>query len=372
MSGPREGVGSTNSFEESISELLKPINSWADEDDFSQRVVKELKACLTSESFRASHVLAFQLLMYSIYVKIDEFGLSTFIRMAQKKNVVAEGKIRTLWDLNKIEDSQIIVLAHELGMYDQNIRTLLETALKTRNGCAHVSQLKPSRSATLTFVENVATYCETIRQSDVKGGTPGTIDEIKKASETRVNVLAAEMETQTIISVLEEFFQEAELFTDSSEIASLKKVFVFIKEALTSRRNIDEMKGVYAVLHKEYFSGRLHNRVRRMLQPILASAIGKAEIKKFALESRFVEDYIEEFTQSASFDDAGMNAALVAEFKGKLTKSNLGRICDAICKNQQISSSYKARSTLLDILKSRRTDMESELLKKAMEALGEE
>jgi len=357
---------------EEIAELLQPLAEWADTDDFSRAVIRELRACLENNAYRASHVLAFQLLMYSLYRKVEEYGLSTFVRKAKDHGIEIEGKVRTIWDLNKTEDSQLIFLCHEIGLYDQNVRRQLESQLETRNGYAHVSQLKPLWNGTKAFVESAATYCDLIRQSSFKGSKLGPLDEILTASEMEVKQKASEMATQSIILILKEVMDEAELVTTNDGAARMKNAVTFIQEALSSRHNVDEAKGLFDILHRGYFSGILDTPIKRALQPILLDAIRRTEIKKFAIDQDYVKQYVDEFCLSTTFEDAGKNAELVSEFKGRLSASDLTKICNAICKNLQISNSYRARPYLLRILKARRADIKSSLLGKIGRALEEQ
>ncbi len=351
--------------------LPPPVEDFAKRDTFAKQLLDELNVCLAGGAFRAAHVIAWQFLMYSLYRKVEEYGLSTFLRLMADRKVPAKGDIRTVWDLNKIDDAQMVPLGHEIGVYDQNVRNQLVKDLETRNGFAHPSQLQAGSATIHGFLERVLSACGLVLTSKPSGRKLTLIDTVVAASDEERGRLASELDTQSIVGLAKQFFDEAALITNSTDLASRKPFFDFLAVAFGNRKNPAESISIFEVLHQEYFSGRLPYTVKARLFPVIMTASRSLEIKKHIFDHGYLDAYVQELTESGGYEDAWERAEVVSELRGKLTINQLEKICAGIVSNDQVSGSYKARAGLIRILRDRRNDIRPDTLDAALKGMGE-
>ena len=124
-------------------------------DDDSNDFLKECLTCLEANALRSSVIMGWALVMDSLYHKVLNVGPSTFNKAAQQRYGTRAKTVRRRDDLLYYRDSNILLLCEDVGLFDRNIRGMLQGHLKLRNRCAHPGRYKPGKKKVEAFFEDV-------------------------------------------------------------------------------------------------------------------------------------------------------------------------------------------------------------------------
>lgn len=124
-------------------------------DDDSNDFLKECLTCLEANALRSSVIMGWALVMDSLYHKVLNVGPSTFNKAAQQRYGTNAKTVRRRDDLLYYRDSNILLLCEDVGLFDRNIRDMLEGHLKLRNKCAHPGKYKLGKKKVEGFFEDV-------------------------------------------------------------------------------------------------------------------------------------------------------------------------------------------------------------------------
>lgn len=124
-------------------------------DDDSNDFLKECLTCLEANALRSSVIMGWTLVMDTLHTKIWSVGSKKLNQAVQQRFKTAAKKIGRKDDLLYYRDSNKLLLCEDLGLFDRNIRDMLEGHLKLRNKCAHPGNYKPGRKKVEAFFEDV-------------------------------------------------------------------------------------------------------------------------------------------------------------------------------------------------------------------------
>jgi hypothetical protein len=140
---------STNLLESQLSKIQNE-----DEKDFLKEALEVLKV----RAFRASVLMVWIVCIEHLrnYVN-DKIGLTKFQkanlnRFKQHKNYC---EIKKRDDLLEIKDKDFLILCEDLGIFDKNLRSQLESHLGLRNKCAHPTRLSIKDHTVRAFIEEI-------------------------------------------------------------------------------------------------------------------------------------------------------------------------------------------------------------------------
>lgn len=127
--------------------------------------INELEQCIYDVCYRASIILAWELFIYFLYKKIEEYGLKRaelYLRKDYPK--MRHRKINQMYDLKKYPDKTILGACFKLGFYDEKAFKKLEDLRQTRNSSAHVSEEIIQTRRYLSYLNSIIDYIELIER----------------------------------------------------------------------------------------------------------------------------------------------------------------------------------------------------------------
>lgn len=115
--------------------------------------------CIEHELYRAAHVLAWAGFMDFLEEKLESDGLVK-LRAARPawRNTASMEEIREYH-----AESQLIDVAHVVGLCTKNQTKALQGLLNKRNECAHPSYFFPNLNDTLGYISELLTRIDTLR-----------------------------------------------------------------------------------------------------------------------------------------------------------------------------------------------------------------
>jgi hypothetical protein len=156
-------------------------------------------------------------------------------------------------------------------------------------------------------------------------------------------------------------------FMSFDEVIQEKKLFEELRACVVSGDSAKIGKSFLTKLVETRFS---NSTSKEFLMPIVASVTELKEIKKWLKPKPLTRQYFMlEFVTSRNFEYAGTMAHIVENMLPILTDTELLEIIDAIEKNDQISSSFKARNHLWSIVDAAKSIMPLARYRKLKEML---
>ena len=332
----------------------------------------ETLACLTAKAHQMAVVASWRLLMFVLYNKINDYGLGSFSKDISARNVPMRGErgIHSPYDLNKIDDSQLISACHELGFFDRNIKGLLERDLQTRNGCAHPSQLEMSPGTTIGFLHGLLDRIQLIRATEAKGKPLTLTDNLLALHEDEIESRLMVLSTEDLRGALAEMLNEAELVSNFGQAERFSTIQKILDVAFETRSKEGDRIALFEVVTGRYLSGRLHRSIKVKLLPAIVTMVKDLTIKRHVLSKGHIEGFVSEFTASDSFDEAGWISKILSEFAPKLSPSQVEALCRAVLLNDQVSNSFGAQANLKEILRRNREGLDAGLLEQVRKVPG--
>lgn len=130
--------------------------------------INELEQCIHDVSYRASIILAWELLIYFLYKKIEEYELKRFESHLRKNYPKRKHrKINQMYDLKHYPDKLILEACFKLGFYDEKVFAALDKLRKTRNSSAHVNEEIIQTHKYLSGLKSIVDHIELIEQKNL-------------------------------------------------------------------------------------------------------------------------------------------------------------------------------------------------------------
>ena len=350
-----------------ISDLDVPDN--IRNDQRFRDYLDELKKSITNDCYRSAIIMLWNLFMYVIYNKIGSYGLSDFLSLAKQKKIKFhdDGEISNVHDLNKISDSDLLMLCHKIGLYDRNVKKDLGRLSHWRSISAHITQPVPNKYKVYDFIKTIDDYLRLIKDItpilvvDVNNLNYMSVDEIKKYIETT--------EFNTLKDIFSKVLEDISYISSRSDIEDNDNLFNFLYLAIVKRSKVLEQLELFDELYKVYKStstrfSLLGNRLYEVIRDICKGSI---QIRKHIVKKNYLDDFVFEFKHSASYMDAGSNVDILLDFVNQLNEIQIKNIADATIHNDQIYKSFEARPKVTSILSRYKDKLDVDLIKKLEE-----
>lgn len=139
-------------IENDVSSIEALIAKVADED--VKDYLSESTKCLQVNALRAAVVFLWSGAVKKIRDDVFSCG-ATNVTAAVTKHDPKAKPINKVDDLVLVKESVLLLAAQELGIFDKNQRTILETNLDLRNKCGHPGKYKVGPKKVSGFIEDV-------------------------------------------------------------------------------------------------------------------------------------------------------------------------------------------------------------------------
>lgn len=179
------------------------------------------------------------------------------------------------------------------------------------------------------------------------------IDIIRKASFQDLHEL-----TENIM----ETFTHIETWEGRVEFDGL---YSFINLLLKSPFSDEEYIKIFETILKKFLE-LLDFRIDKIREKI-SESIRKAPVKNWIRKNQLIDDLINVFIESQSFNDAGINSQMVYPFAEELSESQVIRILENVLTNDQIRDSFKAKPILYAIIRIHREKIPIDLWSKLID-----
>jgi hypothetical protein len=141
--------------EDISAKLRTDVLKIVDEDE--REYIEEALKCLRVEAYRGAVLMGWAATMSNIHRKIDEAGLGKFNKKC-KEFMKKPRPVRQRSDLQYYRDSDILLAAEGMGLFDRNVRAALKRHLDLRNDCGHPGQVNPQIHVVNAFFEEIIQY----------------------------------------------------------------------------------------------------------------------------------------------------------------------------------------------------------------------
>jgi hypothetical protein len=126
-------------------------------DKGEREYIEEAVRCLRVEAYRGAVLMGWAATMSNIHRKIEEAGLGQFNKKC-KEFIKKPRPVRQRSDLQYYRDTDILLAAERMGLFDRNVRAALERHLDLRNDCGHPGQVNPQIHVVNAFFEEIIQY----------------------------------------------------------------------------------------------------------------------------------------------------------------------------------------------------------------------
>jgi hypothetical protein len=216
--------------------------------------------------------------------------------------------------------------------------------------CAHVTQPVINDLKAFSFVSDVCNYGSFISASKFQAEQKFFVQSLLEFDDDAVADKAKSMSTQEITNAIDQVFDELALIPSWKEVPRYKPYFSFLKYAITGRKTTEDRIAVFKKIHQCYFAGGLSWASSEVFE-VLRHCLTQASIRKYVTEKNLLDNYIDEFVSSQSYDSAGRRAEIVRMFGPYLTSEQIERVAEATCSNNQIYESYSAQDQLKQLFR---------------------
>ncbi len=148
--------GEAEKIQKEISaKLCADVLKIVDKDE--REYIEEALRCLRVEAYRGAVLMGWAATMSNIHRKIEEAGLGQFNKEC-KEFIKKPRPVRLRSDLQYYRDTDILLAAERMGLFDRNVRAALERHLDLRNDCGHPGQVNPQIHVVNAFFEEIIQY----------------------------------------------------------------------------------------------------------------------------------------------------------------------------------------------------------------------
>lgn len=329
------------------------------DEQYGRDYLDEAIECFLEDHHRASIVLLWNVFMYIVYKKINDYGLHDFVKSAKSKNMKFQGGISNLHDLNKLKDSDVLSLCHDLGFYDQNVKGRLLIHLGTRHSFAHLTQVILSRYTMFEFASDVIEYSKLIISvnltSPMREPNLDTtyLERLQQMDEPALLKEIRSLEYSKLKNVITSLFDRIVLITEYPEYEESKNYYEFIILSMQQREKESERIELFDRVFSKFLIAQDVPITSDFLD-VLPGHLKLSYIKNHVLTHGYLDYLIRLFINSGSYDTAGRNSEILLGFVNKLNQEQVESIANAVIMNDQLHDSFRADSKIRTILKMHR------------------
>jgi hypothetical protein len=328
----------------------------------AKEYLNEAIDCFRNGYYRATILLLWNVLMYVLYKKIEEYGIENFVGLAKSKNMRFQGNINNLYDLNKLKDSDVLALCHDVGFFDQNVKNRLLIHLTTRNSFAHLTQAAINPYTVFEFVSDVYEYSKMIAGLRYKL-EPTFMERLKAMDEDGLRRELSSMSFQRLETVVSSLLDKIALITDHDEYKANKNLYYFVAMSIECRDKESERVQLFDLIFRRVVvSADVPFPYSSELLDKIADYCRLSYIKQHIIDKSYIDSLITLFNNSWSYDSAARNSGILLGFKDHLTKEQVEIIANAAITNNQISDSWKAAANVQSILSMHREKLRKETI----------
>ena len=302
--------------------------------------------CYSVKSFRASITMVWCLMIYQIYMKIDEFGLSDFVKSVRDKGISVSGNINDYYDLEKIKDTDIISVCRESGFFDDTVKKKLVNLCDSRNSCAHFNRSKINQQSTDAFIADVCDYIEFLQKLDFKFD-PNFFYMAKRMDDEGLKHTASSIGLERLKVSVTKILDKIATITNYEEYQENGYLIKFINFVMSQRKE-DEILILYDIAFRRVLVSNLPWGWE--VESMLMNLTNRSFIQSYIIENGFLDLLVAKLCDSGSFDRASRNSSAVLNFNQYLTPENVISIANAIVENDQIRESWSAKPNVKNIL----------------------
>lgn len=305
--------------------------------------IQEAADCCSHKYLRATVNLTWQVFVYGIYKRIEVYGLQEFVQKAHK-NGVLQGNIYAVHDLNKIKDSNLIELCHELGFYDSNIKKELIIYDDLRNSCSHVTGINITLEKVKVFILDIVSYLELIL---INIAIPlltaeDYFQKLKFLPEKLILEKLKDMNLQEQKQLIRQclfYLANRETLSDFDNNASMKIMTLCMNNNIAIERAQKIKSLIKDCANSDCLPTFVKNLVKDFLKnPTFNELLGNDEALR--------NDLIKLFSASYTFDIAGQRSELIRQLIDHYKTDEKTKIIDAIINNRDLYGSHSARSDI--------------------------
>ncbi len=303
--------------------------------------VVEASMCYQNLLLRSSVNMTWQLFVFALFKRIQEFDLTKFVQLAKSKNMI-KCNITVFHDLNKFKESDLIQLSHECGFYDQNVRNDLNSYSQLRNSCSHVSFNAISRQKVESFLTDVVSYTEELLSPnrDQVGSTPD--DDFLRLSElesSELNIAYSKLNPQQEKELLKQCFYYLSKENALGELGIIKSEKL-LKYAVTSGNASVKVQKIKMMLSQAVNFNFYPEFLKRILPVFFKNPTYE---KLLGNDPEFRANIVDLYCNSTSFDETKRRADLPFYILGYLTQEEKTKLGEAITDNSQINGCFSGR-----------------------------
>lgn len=343
-----------------IKDIEKKLSEIEVSDEHLKEYLEETKNCFINGHYRSSIILFWNIFMYFLYKKIEEYGLKDFAIIVKDKKISFEGRLNSFYDINQIKDSEVIRICSKIGFFDKNVKDALDILSKTRNACAHVTQPKLSMYKTLDFFDSLYHYIKLVNNLSYQKVLKSFIDEIKDMEQEEMIHELKTMEFNRLKTTIERIFDKIALISEYVEYERNKNLFDFILLSVENREKDEEITALFELILKKTLEGRITREWE--FRDKIPDYIKFSAVKVFVLEKGYLDSLVKLFSESGSFAGANKNIEVLRLFWNNLTPEHINIIARSIISNGQIRLAYNL-STIQSLLSKRKTEISPEIRK---------
>mgnify|MGYP001129140934 CR=1 FL=1 len=177
----------------------------------TQDYLQEFQKVLKNGCFRSATILAWNLFMFFLYKKIEEYGLSQFESdLKREYQKIDHHKLKQLYDLNNYKDEIVLEMGNKIGLFDRNVLKELKGNKEIRNSVAHVTEAKVSPAKLIAFVDSTFGYMRLIHEK--KFVDTGFLDKLQEMSEPQITELVHRTPNQERLRIARQIMDQLSRF----------------------------------------------------------------------------------------------------------------------------------------------------------------
>ncbi|MBU2589805.1 MAG: hypothetical protein KKB39_03505 [Nanoarchaeota archaeon] len=345
--------------EEDIEKICKKLSEIEIKDSHIKEYLDETIICLKNKCYRSTVILFWNLFMYFLYKKIEEYGLKNFAKFTKEKKISFNGQLNNYYDLNKLKDNEVLILCRDLSFYDRNIFNRLIIYTQLRGSCAHVTQPKITEYGVFDFLDSLIKYIEIINRLSYQDVNKNYLESLKQMNEEEIHQELESMKFEELLPKIKSTLDKISFIKYSQDYEKNKNLFDFIFKSIEIREDEEKLK-LFKLIFEKYISGEMEDTF--MLMQYSSNWIKFAPIKKYIFDQGYIDFLITSFVESNTYRIATINTNIIHSFNNWLTPEQVNTIAKATLSNDQILSAYGVKSKLKMIFLKHKKEISRELI----------
>lgn len=337
------------SKQEIINQLDQLKSEMSHEHD--KEYIQETIETLQNDCRRSSVVLGWGLLMHFLYHKMDERGLDICEQVAKDKNW-RPGNLNHPYDLNKISDSNTLVLAREIGVLSKQMENQLTQQSQLRNNCAHVGEYTPSEHTVLAFFSDILQGVKIIQEREFETTKTNYTAKILNLEKEEIKNLPRE--GTKALNVVDRIADRLKYVQDQKGVKKYSNYYRYLLHLSksTDPQILDEITDAFFVL---LANEPRHVSPRKPLNKLGGKISNSVRFTENLKENpERVEAIIQAFSDSMSYREAESRARWILNIKGNLSDEQIRRVAKNAAQNRQIYEADKCEKILTPFLRSKK------------------